>query len=943
LYLNLFLGRKNSVKKHVALLLLLMLVTNAFSPILGVHASGNLPVSEPQQKAQVLLAQMTPREKVGQLFLVSFNGTDISEQSQIYDLVKNHFIGGVVLDQANDNFTGDSTLVNAQDLISGLQSIALSEDTFRSNSSDIQTSKRQIPLFVGISQEGDESPNDQILSGMTPLANEMAIGATWDTTNAEATGQVMGKELHDIGFNMLFGPSLDVLDSVRTVDSEDLGVRTFGGDPFWVGEMGKAYIRGLHEGSVNQIAVIAKNFPGRGSADRPAEDEVATVRKSLEQLKQIELAPFFAVTNSSDDANELTDGLLVSHIRYQGFQGNIRATTKPVSLDSNALEQILSLDPISGWRQSGGVIVSDDLGTTSIEKFFDPTGKSFDARQVAKTAFLAGNDLLYLGNIVSSGDDSSYTSVVKILDLFEQKYQEDSSFAQKVDDSVLRLLTLKYKLYPSFTTSIVLPEPNDLSQVGLSNAVTAQVASQAVTLISPDLSDLDSVLPNPPQGNERIVFISDTVTAKQCSTCGSTLEFSADSFRNAVVKLYGQGGSAEIQDYHLSSMTFDDLESFLDQTGDVITLQDELASADWIVLSIVGDDQSGVGKELMRRFLSEKSELLRNKKVIGFAFNAPYYLDATDISRLTAYYGVYGKTTPFVNAAARALFQELVPSGSLPVSVQGVGYDIITATTPNPDQVIQLMVDDNSNATATPGTVQITPTTQTVYNVGDTLPIRTGVILDHNEHPVPDGTVVRFMIDTGSSSGSVETVETTTVDGVAKTSYRIPSKGLLGITVQAEPAVVSQTLQLDITDTGGVLTAIEPTFFPTDTAGETSDTTATTPPAVIKPPDYHSEGLPTPGDWFLSTILILGMAASFYWLGTNRASTQWGIRWGTISLVGGYLAYLYLVVGLPGSAYLISQSGSLIIAVLSIGGSLFGWAVALSWWRIEINKSRKNS
>ena len=73
------------------------------------------------------------------------------------------------------------------------------------------------------------------------------------------------------------------------------------------------------------------------------------------------------------------------------------------------------------------------------------------------------------------------------------------------------------------------------------------------------------------------------------------------------------------------------------------------------------------------------------------------------------------------------------------------------------------------------------------------------------------------MIDTGSSSGSVETAETVTSMGIAKTSYRIPSKGLLGITVQADPALISQTLRLDITDSGGVLTAIEPTFIPTNT------------------------------------------------------------------------------------------------------------------------------
>src|SRR5690606_20088173 len=132
------------------------------------------------------------------------------------------------------------------------------------------------------------------------------------------------------------GPSLDVVESPNPSASSDLGTRIFGGDPFWVGEIGRAFIAGLHNGSSQRMLVIAKHFPGRGSSDRLPEEEVATVRKSLEQLKQVELAPFFAVTNSANPAG-LTDGLLVSHIRYQGFQGNIRATTRPVSFDASAL------------------------------------------------------------------------------------------------------------------------------------------------------------------------------------------------------------------------------------------------------------------------------------------------------------------------------------------------------------------------------------------------------------------------------------------------------------------------------------------------------------------------------------------------------------------------------------------------------------------------------
>ena len=40
------------------------------------------------------------------------------------------------------------------------------------------------------------------------------------------------------------------------------------------------------------------------------------------------------------------------------------------------------------------------------------------------------------------------------------------------------------------------------------------------------------------------------------------------------------------------------------------------------------------------------------------AFDAPYFLDSTEISKLSAYYGVYSRTGAFVDAAARALFLE---------------------------------------------------------------------------------------------------------------------------------------------------------------------------------------------------------------------------------------------------------------------------------------------
>src|SRR6185503_7465363 len=151
-----------------------------------------------------------------------------------------------------------------------------------------------MPLFIAVSHEGDGFPNSQIRGDqeiLIDVPNQMALGATWNPENARLVGEVIGKELSLLGANMLFGPSLDVLDNPRPERGGLLGTRTFGGHPFWVGEMGLAYIRGVHQGSNHQILTVAKHFPGFGSSDRAINEGFPTILKSLDQLQGNELRP----------------------------------------------------------------------------------------------------------------------------------------------------------------------------------------------------------------------------------------------------------------------------------------------------------------------------------------------------------------------------------------------------------------------------------------------------------------------------------------------------------------------------------------------------------------------------------------------------------------------------------------------------------------------------
>ncbi len=932
-----------TIRRILVIFIIIPLIFSV-SPAASVHAAGAFQGNLPATPVQEMLDKMTPEERIGQLFLVAFSGPNADEKSQIYDLITRYHIGGVVLRAENDNFlAAPDTVTAAYQLVAQLQDAERQASLSRPSSTPeagtptalpapTATPANYIPLLVGISQEGDGYPNDQILNGLTPLPDLLAIGATWDPSLAEKVGLVAGQELSAVGFNLYFGPSLDVLESPEATLSSGLDANVFGGDPYWVGAMGSEYIKGFHIGSNGRILVVADHFPGRGSADRPPGGEPATVRKSLEQLKQIELAPFFAVTGNAQNPQSTADGLLVSHIRYQGFQGNIRSTTRPVSLDPQALSQILSLPAFSSWHEAGGLMVSDDLGSQTVRQFYDPSGRSFQSRLVALDAFLAGNDMLNMGNIISTDAKDNYTSVVQTMVFFNQKYRADSAFAKRVDDAVSRILTVKYRLYGSFGGGEVTPPETGLAQLDQSEAITFEVARQSATLVSPDKLDLETVLPSPPVVNDHIVFLTDTRPGQQCSTCKAEPMLTVDSLQNAILRLYGSQAGGQVIAGRLISYSLDSLTAILVGGSGNQELENSLRQTNWVIINMLDAEPGQAQTTILRRFLSERQDLLRDKHVIVFAFNAPYFLDATDISKVSAYYCLYSKSAPFVEVAARLLFRELAPAGTLPVSVPGIGYDLLSATAPDPTQLIDLSLELPSVPTPEAGTqTTVKPTSTPYFRVGDTVSVRTGIIVDHNGHPVPDGTGVQFKVAVNGAGGVVQQIDSTTTQGVAKASFSIDRPGLLEISATSDPAISSVVLQLTITSQGSSVIVVTPTPIPEFTPTPTVVVVTATPTAIPSTP--LNQGYPGFTGW-LSTVLLLCLYGLLgFWLGTKFAGTVWGVRWTICVVLGGLLAYTYLAIRLPGAVEFLHKSGwSGMMGVVLLGGSA-GFGSAYAWYR----------
>ena len=921
-------SRRSFSTKLIRLIITAPILLSTISSSLGL-AKPLAQTSTSRDRAQALLEDMTPEERVGQLFLVTFQGTNVDFESQIYDLIVNKHIGGMILQAENDNFLAPpQTETGAWQLIRALQTTEWSAS--QTNQIEPETNQEFtpafIPLLVGISQEGNGPPVDQIFNGVTSLPSLMAIGATFQTDLANQVGNVAGSELSALGINFLLGPSLDVLETPREKGSNDLGVRTFGGDPFWVGEMGRAYVSGVHEGSLGRMAVIAKHFPGHGNSDRLPEEEVATVRKSLEQLKQIELPPFYAVTGNAPSEASTVDGLLASHIRYQGFQGNIRETTRPVSMDRQALDQLMNLPPFATWVDNGGVLVSDNLGSEAFRRFADPTGFDYKARFIARDAFLAGNDLIFVGNeFIDTSDSDSYTSIVNTLDLFAQKYRDDPTFQEQVDRSVLRILTLKFGLYDDiFTLGQVVSPQENLVDLGEATQISRQVAQQAVTLISPSFTDLSETIPETPDINDHIVFISDVREAQQCSTCPEQQILSKDGFEEAVLEFYGPLASGQVIQRNLLSYTFDELLDLLDRIPDFTQIENDIEEAHWLVFSLADVSFDNPSSQALSRFLAERPDLFRQKNLVVFAFDAPYYLDVTEISKLGAYYGLYSKIPLFQDAAARVLFGEIpAPTGDLPVSVPGVDYDLISATSPNPNQIIELLMDVPEANLGTPVPTQIPQ-----LAIGDLIPIRTGVILDHNSHPVPDGTIVDFILNAGL--GEETTQKETTQDGIARTTFLVEESGTIIIRARSDPAIESNNLQFDIPPEGIPTIEFVITPFPTETATSEPEATEIVSPAATPPPP-QPPGTTGISDWIIASFVSIAIGAVIYWFTTTFGLIRWSVRASLLAIIGGLLAYSYIALGLPGSDQLIDIPGAWGILLVTILGTGVGWGASYGW------------
>lgn len=198
------------------------------------------------------------------------------------------------------------------------------------------------PLMLAIDQEGGQVA--RLRNGFTELPPMRAVGATGSAMLARELGQLIGRELRAVGFDMNYAPILDIDTNPQ---NPIIAARSFGRTPELVTELGLALAAGLQEVGV---AACGKHFPGHGDTSQDSHLELPTLPHAMQRLERVELAPFKAAAKAG------IASFMTAHVIFEAVDAKYPATMSREVL-TGILRKKLDYD---------GMVVTDDVEMKAI-------------------------------------------------------------------------------------------------------------------------------------------------------------------------------------------------------------------------------------------------------------------------------------------------------------------------------------------------------------------------------------------------------------------------------------------------------------------------------------------------------------------------------------------------------------------------------------------------
>lgn len=321
-----------------------------------------------EARVRDLLARMTLDEKIAQLgSLWAFEvmqGSAFSE-TRAHDRLK-HGIGQITRIGGATNLppTASAQLANT------IQQYV------------IEHTRLGIPAMVH-----EECCSGYMARGATVFPQALGVASTWDAAITEAMGDVIRLQMRAVGAHQALAPVLDITRDPRWGRIEE----TFGEDPYLVGRLGSAFIKGLQGASLAEgIIATGKHFVGYGMGEGGR--NWAPVFIPERELREVFVRPFEAAIHevglgSIMNAYHEMDGVPVGGsvdilrglLRDQiGFEGLIVSDYFSVNMLSSYHRIVDGKTGAAGLALEAGI----EIELPSTDCYGDPLKAGLEAGQI---------------------------------------------------------------------------------------------------------------------------------------------------------------------------------------------------------------------------------------------------------------------------------------------------------------------------------------------------------------------------------------------------------------------------------------------------------------------------------------------------------------------------------------------------------------------------------
>ncbi|WP_293301173.1 glycoside hydrolase family 3 protein [Pedobacter sp. UBA4863] len=355
------------------------------------------------------------------------------------------------------------------------------------------------------------------------------------------------------------------------------------------------------------LLVSIKHFPGHGDTDVDSHYDLPQLKFTKERLDTLELYPFKELIKKG------AAGVMIAHMNIPSLDAT---PNMPSTLSKPIVTDLLKNE--LGFK---GLIISDAMDMKGVTKFF----KDGEAEVMG---LIAGNDILELAH-------DTKTAIKKV----KQAIKDERISMERIDESVKKVLTAKY--WAGLNVKPHTDEENIFEEVNRpeSQALVQQLADASMTL----LKSRDGLANLTPKKRTVIINVG---TDK------------ATTFQNEITAIYKNSLSFNVDK---------------NANAEAITaIIKQIKDDDQIVLAIV-DTRSRPGNNIpLGKDAKDLITTLSARNAVVAFFANPYNLAKLPGIEMARSIVVAYQKEDFMQKAAAAVFaKKLVPTGKLPVTVNG--------------------------------------------------------------------------------------------------------------------------------------------------------------------------------------------------------------------------------------------------------------------------------